>query len=60
VGNWSEMQPTGRRPDILPVWVLTGDITTLVLNLRLDVVNLGLHVVNLGLHVVIGVGLSCV
>jgi hypothetical protein len=24
VGNWSEMQPTGRRLDVLPVWVLTG------------------------------------
>jgi hypothetical protein len=23
VGNWSEMQPTGRRLDVLPVWVLT-------------------------------------
>jgi hypothetical protein len=23
VGNWSEIQPTGRRPDVLPVWVLT-------------------------------------
>jgi hypothetical protein len=23
VGNWSEMQPTSRRPDVLPVWVLT-------------------------------------
>jgi hypothetical protein len=22
-GNWSEMQPTDRRPDVLPVWVLT-------------------------------------
>jgi hypothetical protein len=24
MGNWSEMLPTGRRPDVLPVWVLTG------------------------------------
>jgi hypothetical protein len=24
VGNWSEMLPTGRRLDALPVWVLTG------------------------------------
>jgi hypothetical protein len=24
VGNWSEMLPTGRRLDVLPVWVLTG------------------------------------
>jgi hypothetical protein len=24
VGNWSEVLPTGRRPDVLPVWVLTG------------------------------------
>jgi hypothetical protein len=24
VGNWSEMQPTGRRLDVLPVWVLIG------------------------------------
>jgi hypothetical protein len=24
VGNWSEMLPTGRRPDVLPVWVLIG------------------------------------
>jgi hypothetical protein len=23
VGNWSEMQPTGQRLDVLPVWVLT-------------------------------------
>jgi hypothetical protein len=23
VGNWSEMQPTSRRLDVLPVWVLT-------------------------------------
>jgi hypothetical protein len=23
VGNWSKMQPTGRRLDILPVWVFT-------------------------------------
>jgi hypothetical protein len=23
VGNWSEVQPTGRRLDVLPVWVLT-------------------------------------
>jgi hypothetical protein len=23
VGNWSEMQPTSWRPDVLPVWVLT-------------------------------------
>jgi hypothetical protein len=23
VGNWSDMQPTGRRLDVLPVWVLT-------------------------------------
>jgi hypothetical protein len=23
VGNWSEMLPTGRKCDILPVWVLT-------------------------------------
>jgi hypothetical protein len=22
MGNWSEMQPTGRRLDVLPVWVL--------------------------------------
>jgi hypothetical protein len=24
VGNWSEMLPTGRSRDVLPVWVLTG------------------------------------
>jgi hypothetical protein len=24
VGNWSEMLPTGRKHDVLPVWVLTG------------------------------------
>jgi hypothetical protein len=24
VGNWSEIQPSGRNRDILPVWVLTG------------------------------------
>jgi hypothetical protein len=24
VGNWSEMQPTGQRLDVLSVWVLTG------------------------------------
>jgi hypothetical protein len=24
VGNWSEMQPTGQRLDVLPVWVLIG------------------------------------
>jgi hypothetical protein len=30
VGNWSEMLPTGRKHDVLPVWVLTG-----VLNLPL-------------------------
>jgi hypothetical protein len=24
VGNWSEMLPTSRRLDVLPVWVLTG------------------------------------
>jgi mono/diheme cytochrome c family protein len=23
VGNWSEMQPTGQKRDVLPVWVLT-------------------------------------
>jgi hypothetical protein len=23
VGNWSKMQPTGRRLDALPVWLLT-------------------------------------
>jgi hypothetical protein len=23
VGNWSEMLPTGRKHDVLPVWVLT-------------------------------------
>jgi hypothetical protein len=23
VGNWSEMQPTSQRLDVLPVWVLT-------------------------------------
>jgi hypothetical protein len=23
VGNWSEMQSTGQRLDVLPVWVLT-------------------------------------
>jgi hypothetical protein len=27
VGNWSEMQPTGRRLDVLPVWVLTKVLT---------------------------------
>jgi hypothetical protein len=35
------------------VWVLTGVLVLLVLNLGLDIVNLGLHVVT-------GVGLSCV
>jgi hypothetical protein len=53
VGNWSEMQPTGQRLDVLPVWVLTAVLVLLVLNLGLDIVNLGLHVVN-------GVGLPCV
>jgi hypothetical protein len=24
VGNWSEMLPTGRKHDVLPVWALTG------------------------------------
>jgi hypothetical protein len=24
VGNWSKMLPTGRKYDVLPVWVLTG------------------------------------
>jgi hypothetical protein len=24
MGNWSEMLPTGRKHDVLPVWVLTG------------------------------------
>jgi hypothetical protein len=24
IGNWLEMQPTGWRLDVLPVWVLTG------------------------------------
>jgi hypothetical protein len=24
VGNWSEMLPTSRKHDVLPVWVLTG------------------------------------
>jgi hypothetical protein len=24
VGNWSEMPPTGRKHDVLLVWVLTG------------------------------------
>jgi hypothetical protein len=27
VGNWSEMLPTGRRLDVLPVWVLTGALS---------------------------------
>jgi hypothetical protein len=27
VGNWSQMQPTSRRLDVLPVWVLTGVLT---------------------------------
>jgi hypothetical protein len=53
VGYWSEMQPTGRRLDVLPVWVLTRVLTPACLNLCLNVVNLGLHIVN-------GVGLSCV
>jgi hypothetical protein len=26
-GSWSEMQPTGRRLDVLPVWVLTKVLT---------------------------------
>jgi hypothetical protein len=43
VGNWSEMQPTGRRLDVLPVWFLTRV-------LGLDVFNLGLHVVNVLRH----------
>jgi hypothetical protein len=53
VGNWSEMQPTSRRLDVLPMWVLTWSSVLLVLNLGLDIVNLGLHVVN-------GVGLPYV
>jgi hypothetical protein len=53
VGNWSEMLPTSRRLDVLPVWVLTGVLSPPRLNLGLDIVNLGLHVVN-------GVGLPCV
>jgi hypothetical protein len=53
VGNWSEMLPTGRRLDVLQVWILTGSSVLLVLNLGLDTVNLGLHVVN-------GVGLPYV
>jgi hypothetical protein len=53
VGNWSKMLPTGRKHDVLPVWVLTGSSVLLVLNLGLDIVNLGLHIVN-------GVGLPCV
>jgi hypothetical protein len=27
VGNWSEMQPTGQRLAVLPVWVLTRVLT---------------------------------
>jgi hypothetical protein len=53
VGTWSEMQPTSRRLDVLPMWVLTWSSVLLVLNLGLDIVNLGLHVVN-------GVGLPYV
>jgi hypothetical protein len=53
VGNWLEMQPTGRRLDILPVWVLTRALTPPCPESLPDVVDLGLHVVS-------GVGLSCV
>jgi hypothetical protein len=53
VGNQSEMQPTGRRLDVLPVWVLTVVLRPPVLNLGLDIINLGFHVVN-------GVGLPFV
>jgi hypothetical protein len=28
VGNWSEMQPTGRRLDVFPVWILTRVLTS--------------------------------
>jgi hypothetical protein len=52
VGNWSEMLPTGRRLDVLPVWVLTRALSPPHLESWLDIVNLGLHVVN-------GVGLPC-
>jgi hypothetical protein len=45
VGNWSEMQPTSQRQDVLPVWVLTGVLSPPVLNLGLDIFNLGFHVV---------------
>jgi hypothetical protein len=51
VGNWSEMQPTGRKRDVLPVWVLTRVLSLPHLE--------GLDIVDLGLHVVNGVGLPC-
>jgi hypothetical protein len=46
MGNWSEMQPTGRRLDVLPVWVLTRVLTPPCRESLHDVVDLGLHVVS--------------
>jgi hypothetical protein len=39
VGNWSEMLPTSQKQNVLPVMVLAGVLSLLVLNLVLHVVN---------------------